>query len=201
MSKRLEKEAQAIVEARRQAASESGETIEKVRDLLFGAQMRALDDRINILENRLLVEMSDLRGEVGKRMESVEEAVKKEFRELGDRIEAERDSRIEASAQLQNGVRENAEALEDRTGLLGSRVEEVAKDIREEIAAETESITNRMTAKHKDAMRAVRELAERIRSDYVERANLSQTLTEAADKLNAEPDDPEQVKAKGRGDD
>src|SRR4051812_14459636 len=53
--------------------------IDKIRDILFGVQMRDYEKRFSRLEERLLKESADLRDETRKRFDSLENFVKSEF--------------------------------------------------------------------------------------------------------------------------
>src|SRR5262245_21849417 len=53
----------------------SGASLEKVRDLLFGVQMRDYDRKFARLEERLIQETSDLREEVKKRLATIDQFV------------------------------------------------------------------------------------------------------------------------------
>ena len=66
--------------------SEAG-NVDKIREILFGGNMRDYDKRFSRLEERLAKESSDLRSETKKLFESLEAFVKKEFEALSNRLE------------------------------------------------------------------------------------------------------------------
>ena len=51
---------------------ETGASIDKVRDILFGGQMRDVERRFARLEERLVKETTDLRDDVRKRLDTLE---------------------------------------------------------------------------------------------------------------------------------
>ena len=55
-----------------------GASIDKVRDILFGVQMRDYDKRFARLEERLLKETSELKDDVKKRLAALEQFMKQE---------------------------------------------------------------------------------------------------------------------------
>lgn len=60
--------------------------IDKVRDILFGAQMRDYEKRFARLEERLQKATSDLKDDLKKRFDSLESYVKKEGESLIDQL-------------------------------------------------------------------------------------------------------------------
>ena len=57
---------------------DDGGNIDKVRDILFGGQMRDYDRRFQKLEERLLQETSELKDDVRKRLAALEQFMKQE---------------------------------------------------------------------------------------------------------------------------
>ena len=58
--------------ARPAASAEQGGNVDKIRDILFGNQMREYDSRFARLEETLLKESSDLKESVRKRIDTLE---------------------------------------------------------------------------------------------------------------------------------
>jgi uncharacterized protein YaaR (DUF327 family) len=90
------------------------ENLDKVRDILFGGQMRAVETRMQNLEERLRREHQSLRGEVAKQMGELEALIKGSAQELGDRLTAERTRRTEEIKSLAAEIKETLRALEKR---------------------------------------------------------------------------------------
>src|SRR5450432_3265446 len=70
--------------------------VDKIRDILFGSQMRDYDKKFAHLEERLLKESADLREDLKRRFESLESFMKSEVVILSDAQKAEKDARDEA---------------------------------------------------------------------------------------------------------
>src|ERR1700735_5916501 len=63
-----------------------GANVDKIRDILFGSQMRDYDKRFGRLEERLIKDAESLRDEMKKRFEALEGFVQKEIESLGPRL-------------------------------------------------------------------------------------------------------------------
>ena len=77
-----------------EADGAAGGNLDKVRDLLFGGQMRDYDRKFARLEERLVKETADLREEVKRRLSALETYMKAELESQSDRIRAEQEGRI-----------------------------------------------------------------------------------------------------------
>ncbi|MGH7625363.1 MAG: hypothetical protein ACREOJ_08595 [Gemmatimonadaceae bacterium] len=77
------------------APSAAVESIDQVRDLLFGSQMRAVDTRLQTLGDRLEHESAALRAAFEHKLSELDEAFRKELARQADRAAAERARRIE----------------------------------------------------------------------------------------------------------
>ena len=72
------------------------ESLDKVRDILFGGQMRDYDRRFATLEERLIRETNELREDVKKRLAALEQLLAREVDALNDRVKAEQEERSSA---------------------------------------------------------------------------------------------------------
>ena len=90
------------------------ESIDQVRDLLFGGQMRMVDSRIQSLDERLLHETSALRAEFERQIGDLDGSVKKELTRHAERLASERTKRVEDLKALNTELRESLKVLERR---------------------------------------------------------------------------------------
>jgi hypothetical protein len=160
--------------------------VDKIRDILFGGQMRDYDKRFSRLEERLLKESAELRAETRRLFETLETFVKKEVEALTDRLQAEQQSR-EASVQSVSGeLRETGKALETKLQQSVERATRAQGDLRQQILDQSKSLIDEMRRKHEELSATLeRELAE-LDHEKTDRASLSALFTEVAMRLNNE---------------
>ncbi|MGH9381595.1 MAG: hypothetical protein ACRD2Z_13410 [Thermoanaerobaculia bacterium] len=84
---------------------ESPESLDKVRDILFGSQMRAVDQRLEQLEKRMQRELTDLRGEIDKRFAQISTSLDKGLAKLQEAVAAESARRAEEVKDLRDQAR------------------------------------------------------------------------------------------------
>src|SRR5215213_6941666 len=70
--------------------AEPPESLDKVRDILFGGQMRAVEGRLQALEERLLHEQAQLRADLGKQLAGVEADARRELQALTEQLATDR---------------------------------------------------------------------------------------------------------------
>src|SRR5579863_9865008 len=99
-----------------------GANVDKIRDILFGSQMRDYDKRFGRLEDRLIKDAESLREEMKKRFESLEGFVQKELESLSHRLKSEKSERSEALKDLGTQHRESAKTIEKRVTTLDDQL-------------------------------------------------------------------------------
>jgi DNA-directed RNA polymerase subunit F len=112
-------------------------SMDQVRDILFGAQLKDLETRFQRQEERFTREISDARDALKKRLDSLENFMKSENVSLLNRIKeegAEREGEIkneqrERSEALKNEQRERNEGLKNEQRERADAFAQVAKDI------------------------------------------------------------------------
>ena len=88
------------------APSEQPESLDQVRDILFGGQMRMVDARLRSLEERIVLEQTTLRNDLSRKITELEEASKKEFAAHADRLSTERTKRADDLKALSAELKE-----------------------------------------------------------------------------------------------
>ena len=104
------------------------ENVDRIREILFGSQMREYGQRFAQLEERLLRETSELKNEVRRRVDSLEAYARQELGCLSDRQNTERAERADAVDRVARDLIESTRALERR---LVQSDEQMSKDLRE----------------------------------------------------------------------
>src|SRR5271165_3649773 len=83
-----------------ETAEASGASVDKIRDILFGSQIKNYEARFVRLEETLSRETSEIKDTLRRRLDSLEAFFKSETQSLGTRLKAERDEREETLNSL-----------------------------------------------------------------------------------------------------
>jgi DNA anti-recombination protein RmuC len=164
----------------------AGGNIDKVRDILFGGQMRDYERRFARLEERLLQETSELRDEVRRRLTALEQFIKQEAESLDDRIRAEQDARLDATRDLAEDTRDSIKAFEKRTGQIDDTISRVQRDLRQQILDLQQSTTDELRQRIDDVVSRLNRASADLRNDKADRATIASLLTEMAMRLTNE---------------
>jgi hypothetical protein len=113
----------------------AGGNLDKVRDLLFGGQMRDYDRKFARLEDRLIKETADLRDEVRKRLSALEAYMKTEVESLSDRLRAEQDGRSSSDKELGRELRDASQQFDQKLSELSDFVARGQRDVRQQLHA------------------------------------------------------------------
>ena len=165
------------------AADPQPESLDKVRDILFGSQMRAVETRLQGMGERLREEHESIRSDFTKQTESLEALMRSEVQALTERLAAERTRRTEELKALSAEFKEALRALEKRHVKLEEAGTMADAALRDQLllqsrdsAAELAKLGERLGA---ELSRSHQEL----KSAKTDRAALAALLTDMASQL------------------
>lgn len=159
------------------------ESLEQVRDILFGGQMRMVESRFHNLEERLLQEHRTLRADFGRQLGELNAALKAELEAHEQRLAAERSRRAEELQALGHEIREAFQSLERRHQSLEQAAGLADADLRDQVlklsaatAAELARVSDRLTT---ELDRSVR----RLDGEKLDTSLLASLLGEVSTRL------------------
>ena len=157
--------------------------LDKVRDILFGVQMREFERRFARLEDRLVKETNDLKDDVKKRLEALESYARQESEALAAQIKAEQNSRGEAHRDLSRELNETAKAFERRTSALDEQLAKGQRESRQQLLEQYQRLSEEIRTKMDDVLATLAREAHELRTDKTDRAVLASLLSEMALRL------------------
>ena len=160
--------------------------MDKIRDLLFGAQMKNLDKKLTQMSEHFTQEVAEAKAEFKSRLDSLETFVKGELQALLDRLEGEQRDRGGAVAEVATDLKSTAAGLDKKIQQLDNNLEKQARELRQQLLDQAKNLSNDIRSKHDEAQTSLRKTASGIRHDMVERGALSSMLTDVALRLNSE---------------
>jgi hypothetical protein len=169
------------------AAEPQPEGLDKVRDILFGGQMRAVESRLQNMEERLRREDEVIRSDFKKQTETLDALIRSEVQGLADRLSAEQTRRAEEIKSLTAEIREAIRALEMRHVKLEEDANMADAALRDQLlmqstnaAAELAKLGDRLTAE-------LSRSHDELNSSKTDRATLAALLTDVASRLSGTP--------------
>lgn len=179
----------------RPAAESSGDaSIEKVRDILFGNQVRDFERRFARLEERIVKDTNDLKEQLTARVEALDGFTRKEIESLAEQIKAEHESRVESVSSVLRELKATADALERRTTSLDDQLTRSQREIRQQILDQNQRLSDEIRRKTDEVLAALAREAQDLRSDKADRSTIAALFNEMAMRLTdlptAAPEDP-----------
>jgi DNA anti-recombination protein RmuC len=160
--------------------------LDKVRDLLFGGQMRDYDRRYTDLEDRILRETSELREDVVKRLSAIEALLSREIDALNERVRAERDDRSTAARELARQLDDTAQTFEKKTTQLDDQIARGLRDMRQQLHDQHHQLSDDLKRQADQILERLARESQQLQSDKTDRASLAALLNEMAMRLTDE---------------
>lgn len=149
--------------------------VDKIRDILFGSQMRDYERRFARLEETLMKEAADLRESTRKRFDALESYIQKEFEAVDSRLRSERDERGSLGDVLAKKILDLNDQSAAAQRELRSAILQQSKELREDIER-----------RHQEISAALDRRFQELRKDKTDRAALAALFNEVALRLNDE---------------
>ena len=172
-------------EPRNGTIDESGK-VDRIRDILFGSQMRDYDSRFQRLDERLTREAAAARADTQKRLEALENFLKGALESLTNRLNTEQFARGHAVEKLAHDLAGTAKALELSTKNLGEHADREFHALRQQLLEQSKALSDEIREKHGQVKADLDREAEQIRGAMTGRESLAEMLSEVALRLKNE---------------
>jgi hypothetical protein len=163
-----------------------GANVDKIRDILFGSQMRDYEKRFIRLEERLAKDAASLREDTKKRLDTLEGFVHQEVESLGERLKNEKVERTDALKDLERETNEASKSLEKKHSHLDDEVAKGMAEVRARILEQSKALSSEIEAKHRELTAALDREVQTLQGDKTDRRALADLFTEVALRLKEE---------------
>ena len=168
------------------AALTETSNIDKIREILFGVQMRDYEKRFSRLEERLLKESSDLRDDTRKRFDALEAFVRAEFEALSERLAAEQRNRDESVQNLSRELQETGKRLDGKLSQFDEQTSRAQAALRQQILDQSKNLSDEIRQKADELSALLDRQVADLGNAKTDRAALSALFSEVALRLNNE---------------
>lgn len=161
-------------------------SLEKVRDILFGNQMRDVDKRLARMEERLQKDFTNLRDETRKSLDSLENYIKQEVDSLTEKLKKERAEREQAVSTLSLEQKNTANALDGKFAQLDEEATTKTRELREQLLNQSKTLHDEIRQKYEEILAVLDREASELRHQKTDRSSLAALFTELAIRLNSQ---------------
>jgi DNA repair exonuclease SbcCD ATPase subunit len=163
-----------------------GANVDKIRDILFGSNMREYEKRFARLEERLTKSSDALRDDLKKRFDTLESYVREEMDSNNQRLKLEKTERTESLKELTRETRDSSKSLEKKLSQLEEQLTSAQSDLRTRILDQSKSLSNQIQKVKDEIEAALENEAETLRNDKTDRAQLADLFAELSLRLKDE---------------
>ena len=162
------------------------QSLDKVRDILFGQQVRESEKRFGRIEDRLQKELAEAREQFAKRMSAIEAFIKSEVDALSDRAKSEQSERTKADRELAAELADTAKTLEKKLSDLDGRTTDSLREIRKLILEQSKALRDEQQRNHAELTQTMNRALSELRHDKADRLGLAELFADVAMKLKGE---------------
>ena len=159
-------------------------SVDKIRDILFGNQMRDFERRFSQMEERLNKATQDLRDETHKRLEALELFFKKELDALKARLKSESDERADGDRQINDDLKSTSTGLKKAIALCEENASEHATELRQQLLEQSKSLTAEIQSKNEQASAELRATTGALDETKIDRSTMAEYLIDMAMRLS-----------------
>ena len=166
------------------------ENLDKVRDILFGAQVREQDKQFKRIDERISKETTEMREEMRRRFDSLEQYMKSELESLVASLKDERTQRVDADKELGAKLTDATKTLDGKIGDLAGKLSETERTLRQQILEQSKTLRDELQQSNQSLSEALDNAVGELRDEKTDRGALADMLTEVALRLKGEFDLP-----------
>jgi hypothetical protein len=178
--------------------SNGAQSVDKIREIIFGNQMQDYDKRFARLEDGLEKKLTELRDATHKRLDSIEAYIKKEIEALSDRLKNEQSMRDAATQKISKEFKDSMRSISKNIEQLEEKQSKDTRELRQQILDTSKELTNDIADKQTEAAEALKRAYNELNENKVARTTLSELLmemavrtsNELAEKFDRTTDDP-----------
>ena len=155
------------------------EDISKIRDILFGNNMSEYEKRFELLEQKLALSINENKEETEKKISSLENYLRQEFKILSEKLNEEEDARIKSDKRILTEI----ESIEDVIKKFKQSTSDSFSENNQQLHDLSNSISNKISDINKALQNRIETNSNQLQNNKVERSSLAMLLTDLAYKI------------------
>ena len=172
-------------------------SVDKIRDILFGTQIKSYEQRFARLEESIARELTEMKDAAARRFESLETLVRKEIEAQASRLKAERAERTEQLRDIARDLKTSSEALSKKILDLDNKTAEEQSALRQDVMKESRKLLDDIRQKSDSLTALLERRSTELRESKLDRAAFAASLTELAMQISQESPAEGKKTAKG----
>jgi len=171
-----------------ETAEASSASVEKIRDILFGSQIKNYESRFSRLEDALARETAEIKDTMRRRLDSLEAFFKSETESLAARLKTERDEREELLNDVSRELKTSSAQLSKKILDLDNKAAQDRSAARQELMAESRKLLDEIRQRNDSLSTLLETRVQELRNSKTDRSALAALFVELAVRLKDESD-------------
>lgn len=160
------------------------DNVDKIRDILFGNQMREFDRKFAQLEDRIASDFTAMRQENTYQIESLQNFVESEIEILSDKIASEEKTRVEQLDELDADLKKSVKQIDKKLVELGKSLDNLSRDTNQKILKQSQDHNAELSKQIEQSRKRMDEYKEELALGKVDKLALAEMLNGLAMQLN-----------------
>ena len=161
------------------------ESLDQVRDILFGGQMRMVDARLQGLESRMQQEQASMRAEFTRELADIDANLNRGIAQLNEQLTAERAKRADDLKALSSDMRELVKSLERRHQALEEAASQADADLRDHLVRQSAQQTADLARTAERLSNQLDAVSTKLTADKLDTSALATGLTDLVSRLTS----------------
>ena len=166
-------------------SSPAPESLDQVRDILFGGQMRMVDARLQGLEARMQQEQASIRAEFTRELTNLDDSLKRGIAQLNDQLAGERAKRADDLKALSSDLRELVKSLERRHQALEEAASQADAELRDHLVRQSATQSAELARTAERLSNQLDQASSKLQSEKLDTSALAAGLTDFVSRLTS----------------
>jgi DNA repair exonuclease SbcCD ATPase subunit len=157
--------------------------VDKIRDILFGGQMRDYEKRFKRLEERFSQDQMNFREDIVQRLHQLEERLQGEIDTLDGKTKTDRQERVQVQQDLESEIKGLKNELNTRLTQLDEQFSKDIKNLRQQMLNKFQELGLQLRQQNDNLTNLLNQEVAQLQEDKVNRSDLATFLNEMAVRL------------------
>jgi len=160
------------------------DNVDKIRDILFGNQMREFDLKFSQLEERLANDLAAMRKENTNQMDSLQTYVDSEVEILTSKLSSEEKSRIDELSELDGALKKAVKQIEQKIAETVKTMDKQSREINQKILKQSQDFSGELNSQLEQSRKRMDDYRQELSRGKVDKSVLAEMLNSLAMQLN-----------------
>jgi hypothetical protein len=162
------------------------DNVDKIRDILFGNQMREVNQKFASIEKSLANDLTAIRKENALQIDSLKTYFESEIEILGSKLSTEEKSRIEDMDELDDRLKQQGKQIDKKISDLAKSLDKNTSDINQKMLKQSQDFNAEMGAQTSESRQRMDGYRDELDKGKVDKLAISEMFSTLAIQINSD---------------